>query len=103
MDRRTSMQHPHEKYERLLDRCKMLAPTCTAVAHPCDGPSLAAAAEAAQKGLITPILVGPRAKIEAAATVSGVDISPYQLVDAPHSQASAEAAVKLIREGKAEM
>jgi len=97
------METKHAKYERLLERCKRLAPTPTAVAHPCDETSLRGAIEAADLGLLTPILVGPRAKIQAVAKQSGVDISRYELVDSPHSQAAADAAVRLVREGKAEM
>jgi phosphate acetyltransferase len=97
------MKKKHEKYERLLERCKVLPPTPTAVAHPCDQSSIQGAVEAAELGLITPILVGPRGKIEAVAKQSGIDISPYELIDSPHSNASAEAAVRLVREGKAEM
>ena len=55
----------HEKYQKLLDFCKALPPTPTAVAHPCDESSLRGAVDAAQLGLIAPILVGPRARIEA--------------------------------------
>src|SRR4029077_6927444 len=97
------METKHAKYERLLERCKRLAPTPTAVAHPCDETSLRGAIEAADLGLLTPILVGPRAKIQAVAKQFGIDISRYALVDAPHSQAAADAAVRLVREGKAEM
>jgi phosphate acetyltransferase len=97
------METKHAKYERLLERCKMLMPTPTAVAHPCDETSLRGAIEAADLGLLTPILVGPRAKIQAVAKQSGIDISRYELVDSPHSQASADAAVRLVREGKADM
>jgi len=97
------METKHAKYERLLERCRPLHPTPTAIAHPCDENSLQGAVEAADLGLITPILVGPRAKIQAAAKQCGTDISPYELVDSPHSQAAADAAVRLVREGKAEM
>ena len=97
------MKREHEKYQRLLDRCKTLAPTPTAVAHPCDPSSLAGAVEAAELGLIAPILVGPREKITAAAQESGIDMSSMEIVDAPHSHASAEAAVRLVREGKADL
>ncbi len=97
------MDRKHEKYDRLIARCKGLPPTPTAVAHPCDESSLRGAIEAAEMGLLAPILVGPRSKIEAAARECGKEISGYPLVDAPHSQGSAEAAVRLVREGKAEM
>ena len=97
------MKNKHEKYERLLERCKLLPPTTTAVAHPCDKTSIQGAVEAAELGLLIPILVGPRGKVEAVAKQSGMDISSYEIIDAPHSQAAAEAAVRLVREGKAEM
>jgi len=97
------MSRKHEKYERLLARCKALPPTPTAVAHPCDESSLRGAVEAAELGILKPILVGPRARIEAVAKQHGIDISRFEIVDAPHSQASAEAAVRLASEGKAEM
>ena len=92
----------HEKYERLLAACKGLPPTPTAVAHPCDQSSLQGAVDAAKMGLIAPILVGPRARIEELAKQHGIDIKDLPIVDAPFSHASAEKAVELVREGKAE-
>lgn len=92
----------HEKYQRLIDYCKTLPPTPTAVVHPCDESSLRGAVEAARLGLIAPILVGPRNRIEDVARSSGIDIGAYPIVDAPHSHAAAAAAVQLVREGKAE-
>jgi phosphate acetyltransferase len=92
----------HEKYQRLLEFCKTLPPTPTAVAHPCDESSIRGAVDAAKLGLIQPILVGPRARIEAAAQQADIDISRYEIVDAPYSEASAARAVELVREGRAE-
>jgi len=91
------------KYEELLERCGRLEAVATAVVHPCEGTALSGAIEAAEKGLIVPILVGPRAKIEATADVLGIDVRHFQIVDAPHSHASAVKAVELLREGKAEL
>ncbi|HTP62811.1 MAG TPA: phosphate acetyltransferase [Burkholderiales bacterium] len=96
------MAGKHEKYRRLIERCKALPPTSTAVAHPCDQGSLQAAVEAAKEGLIAPVLVGPRARIEALARQYGIDTAKFQIVDSPHSEASAAAAVALVRGGKAE-
>jgi phosphotransacetylase len=62
------------KYEALLDRCKGLEPIRTAVAHPCEETALAGAIEAAERGLIVPILVGPAARIREIARKSGVDL-----------------------------
>ncbi len=97
------MERKHEKYERLIARCKALTPVPTAVAHPCDESSLRGAVEAAELGILQPILVGPRDKIEAVAAQFQLDISSYEIVDAPHSHAAADLAVQLVREGKAEL
>src|SRR5687767_5126471 len=91
------------KYERLLERCKGLAPVPTAVAHPCEETALSGAVEAAQAGLITPILVGSRKKIEEIAKGAGIDLGNLEVVDTPHSVASASQAVALVREGRAEV
>jgi phosphate acetyltransferase len=97
------MERKHEKYQQLIARCQGLTPVPTAVAHPCDESSLRGAVEAAELGILQPILVGPRDKIEAVAAQFKLDISGYQLVDAPHSHAAAEMAVQRVREGQAEL
>ncbi len=91
------------KYEQLLLRCKSLEPVPTAVAHPCEETALSAAVEAANKGLIIPILVGPLVKIESTARSAGIDLGNFQIIDVPHSHASATKAVELLREGQAEV
>jgi phosphate acetyltransferase len=88
-------------YPALIERCAALAPIATAIAHPCDESSLRGAIEAAEAGLIRPILVGPEAKIRALAEQSGIDLGPYQVVDAAHSHAAAQQAVALVRAGEA--
>jgi len=96
------MGNNHEKYERLIARCKALPPTPTAVAHPCDESSLRGAVDAARAGLIAPILVGPAARIREVAAQAGLDISAYPIVEAGFSEDSAAKAVELVRAGKAE-
>ena len=91
------------KYERLLARCERLAPVPTAVAHPCEATALEGAVEAAQLGLIAPLLVGPANKIAETARSAGIDLGNLPIVDVPHSHAAATKAVELIREGKAEI
>jgi phosphate acetyltransferase len=71
------------------------------VAHPCDESSLAGAVDAARLGLIAPILVGPKARINEVAKKSGIDVSKFEIVDAAHSQESAARAVELVRAGRA--
>jgi phosphate acetyltransferase len=90
------------KYERLLLKCRSLEPVPAAVAHPCEKTALSGAVEAAEKKLIRPILVGPSTKIEAVAKAAGIDLGNLQIVDTPHSNASAVKAVELVRGGQAE-
>ena len=96
------MDRKHEKYQRLLAVVKPLPPLPTVVVHPCDESSLSAAVEAAQMGLIAPILVGPKARIVAVAREHAIDISGFEIVDTPHSHASAAEGVRLVHEGRAE-
>ena len=97
------MAHTHKKYQLLIERCRSLPPTPTAVAHPCDRSSLEGALDAARLGLIKPTLVGPAARIAAVAAECQLDISPYPVIDAGFSQESAEKAVALVRSGQAEI
>ncbi len=92
----------HERYERLIAACKGLAPTPTAVAHPCDESSLKGALDAASMGLIAPILVGPQGRIREVAKAARLEVGSLEIVDAEYSQESAARAVALVREGRAE-
>ncbi|EDZ99423.1 Phosphate butyryltransferase [Burkholderia sp. H160] len=96
------MESRHVKYHELIAQCRNRAPMPLAVVHPCDRSSLQGAVEAAQQGLIAPTLVGPRERIVSVASECGLSIADYPIVDTPFSEASAAAAVQLVREGKAE-
>ena len=73
------------KYDRLIAEAKRVAAAKAIVVHPCDETSLRGAIEAAKIGLIIPTLVGPVAKIERVAREHQIDISVFEVVDAPHS------------------
>ncbi len=94
---------PLTKYERLIAEAGKVPAVRTLVAHPCDESSLRGATEAAAAGIIIPILVGPAARITRTAHEHGLDISGFEIIDAPHSKAAAAKAVALIREGKGEL
>jgi phosphate acetyltransferase len=91
-----------ERYLQLIRMCEGLPTLPTAVVHPCSEDSLVGAVEAAQADLITPILIGPEAKIQALAASVGIDVSPYRLIASEHSHHSAELAVGLVRNGEAQ-
>ncbi|MBN8442941.1 MAG: bifunctional enoyl-CoA hydratase/phosphate acetyltransferase [Thauera sp.] len=90
------------RYSHLLSISSGLSPIPIAVAHPCDKESLAGPVQAAAAGLVTPILVGPEAKIRSVAEEFGLDISRFEIIDTAHSHESAAVAVALCRSGKAE-
>jgi len=98
------MDHPGTgKYERMLERCKGLAPIPTAVAYPCEETALAGAIDAGAQGLIVPILVGPAATIHEIAKAHNINLTGIEIIDVAGSKASAAKAVALVREGKAEL
>lgn len=92
----------NDAFRRILRRCYALPPVSCAIVHPCDRDSLLGPIEAAKKGLITPILVGPEFKIRAVADAERVDISSYRIVSTEHSHDSAQKAVAMARSGEIE-
>ena len=92
----------HDKYQQFVDRCAKLGAVPTAVVHPCDRASLEGAIQAAEAHLISPVLVGPEARIRSVAAAEGIDIARYEIVDSEHSDAAAAKAVVLARAGKVE-
>jgi len=91
-----------DAFARLFRACENLQPVSCAIVHPCDRDSLLGPIEAARRGLIVPVLVGPADRIQAVARAEGVDLSPYRLVAVPHSHAAAAKAVELARSGEVE-
>ena len=87
---------------RLLDHVRPMGATPMGVVHPCDALSLSGALDARAAGLITPVLIGPRARIMAVAQENGLDISGIDIEDVPHSHAAAARAVELVAQGRVE-
>jgi len=94
---------PASKYERLIARAKQVAAATTIVVHPCEETALRGPIQAAEAGIIVPILVGPVAKIAAVAREHRLDIGRFEIVDVPHSDAAAAKAVELIHQSKGEL
>jgi phosphate acetyltransferase len=97
------VQVQHSKYDRLIAAAKEVPSAKTVLVHPCDETSLRGGLEAAELGIINPILVGPVERISSVAKQCGLDIGRCELVDAEHSEAAANKAVELIHAGKGEL
>jgi phosphate acetyltransferase len=86
----------------LFRACEGIPPVTCAVVHPCDRDSLLGPVQAARRGLIAPVLVGPDEKIREVARAAEVDLSPYRIVPTAHSVESAARSVELARAGEVE-
>ncbi|KAF1712597.1 enoyl-CoA hydratase [Pseudoxanthomonas kalamensis DSM 18571] len=88
--------------QRLLQHTASLPAIRVAVIHPCDALSLSAALEARDAGLIVPVLIAPRARLEAVAAETGLDLDGLEIEDVPHSHAAAARAAELAAGGQVE-
>ncbi|QWD63706.1 bifunctional enoyl-CoA hydratase/phosphate acetyltransferase [Polynucleobacter sp. MWH-UH2A] len=94
---------PEARFHELLGKARNLDPVFCAVVHPCDVESLMGAVDSAVAGLIKPILIGPAKKILSIAAAASINISPYELIDVPHSHAAADKAADMAVDRKVEM
>ncbi|MGU3629567.1 bifunctional enoyl-CoA hydratase/phosphate acetyltransferase [Comamonas sp. C24C] len=93
---------PRPHLQQLIDQARARGPIPVAVAYPCDASSLQAAMQAAEAGLIKPLLAGPRQRIEAAARSAGLDLSAAEIhATADDSRIAAAQAAALCRDGQA--
>lgn len=90
-------------FRNIIERMRDYEPIPMAVAHPCSKTALQGAMDAARESIVDPILVGPKGRIQMVADQLELDISSFEIVDTPHSHASAAEAVALCRSGRAEM
>ncbi|MCF3936723.1 bifunctional enoyl-CoA hydratase/phosphate acetyltransferase [Acuticoccus sp. M5D2P5] len=90
----------HDRYEAFVKEAQSRPPMKAAVVHPCSAAAILGAVEVQNEGLLEPILVGPKAKIEAAAEAAKVSIAGFTLVDVPHSHAAAERGVEMAVAGE---
>lgn len=94
---------PRTRLETWLASQAAATPVRCAVVHPCDEASLAGAMEAASRGLIQPVLVGPLARLQKLAEACGLALDTIACVDVPHSHAAAAAAAGMAAAGDVEM
>jgi phosphotransacetylase/acyl dehydratase len=91
-----------DAFAQLIKGCQGCEPIPCAIVHPCDRDSLTGAIEAAKRGFIIPVLVGPEDKIRHAADEAKIDLGPYRIISTEHSHASAAKSVELARTGEVE-
>ncbi len=87
-------------FHELVAKAKSLEPIRMAVVHPIDRGALLGALQAAQEGLIIPVLVGPEDRIRSVAAAHDLDIAGLELIATEHSHDAAATAVQLARSGQ---
>ncbi len=90
----------HRHFNRMIERARTLPALPTAIVAPDDPNSLEGAVMAAREGLIDPIFVGARGRIEAAAAELGEDIGAFELIDVEDESEAAGRAVAMVHEGR---
>jgi phosphate acetyltransferase len=93
--------HLHEHgahYQQLIEATKDMVPIRVAVVHPCDKISLLGAIEAKNKGVIEPILIGPKDKIMAIAAEASCNLDGVKIINVAHSHAAAAAAADAVHQ-----
>ncbi|MEM8630202.1 MAG: bifunctional enoyl-CoA hydratase/phosphate acetyltransferase [Pseudomonadota bacterium] len=91
----------HRHFERLIDQARQLPPMVCAVIAPEEPKSLGGALLAAEKGIISPILIGSLTMIEAAAKKLDRGLSGLEIIDEPNHHLAAGRGVDLVADGQA--
>ena len=77
---RQQRQVAEHRLEGLIERCRTLKPMLTGVVHPCSADALIGAIEAADAGLILPVLYAPETEIRRIADHAHLNIATCRIV-----------------------
>jgi phosphate acetyltransferase len=95
-------EHRHAWYDYLMSLNKNFPKLKTAIVHPLDQESLEGAIASAESGIIDPVLIGPKEKINSLAKELNLNIDQYTIIDAKHSHAAVEISVSMVQKGEVE-
>jgi phosphate acetyltransferase len=90
----------HDRYDSFVQDARALPMIQVAIVHPCSPEAILAAVEIRDEGLLEPLLIGPEARIRAAAEVAKVSLDGIEIHSVEHSHAAAARAVELAASGK---
>ena len=93
----------HDRFDGYVKQARDSGIIPAAIVHPCSPEAVIAAIEVYEQYLLKPVLIGPEAKIRAAAEAAQVSIDDLEIVNTPHSHAAAERAVEMASAGKVGM
>ncbi|WP_434111030.1 bifunctional enoyl-CoA hydratase/phosphate acetyltransferase [Paraburkholderia caffeinilytica] len=90
----------HDRYAAFIRDARSGPALRTAIVHPCSADAIKAAIEARDEGLLDLLLIGPEARIRAAAEAAHVSLDGVDIEAVEHSHAAAARAVELGAAGK---
>jgi len=96
------LREPGAHYRGLVARAATMAPLKAAVVFPSEPNALYGIFEAAQAGLIEPILVGPEVPLRLVAETLELNLDAFPLVTTPDGRTAAARAVAMARSGEVE-
>ena len=91
----------HDRYDAFIESAKASPTVRAAIVHPCSAVAIKGAVEVRDEDLLEPVLIGPRAKIEAAAEKASVSLDGFEIIETEHSHAAAAKAVEMATTGEA--
>ncbi|MBA3661405.1 MAG: bifunctional enoyl-CoA hydratase/phosphate acetyltransferase [Gammaproteobacteria bacterium] len=94
-----TLRRPYSLFEPFLDRAKAIGPLRAGVVYPVHPKIIAAVSDAKERGLIEPVLIGPRDRIYAAAKEAKINIGGFALIETEHCHAAIVRGVQLARDG----
>lgn len=94
-----ALRRPYSLFDHYLEKAKKLGALKAGVILPVHVKIIQAIEAATQAGMLDPIFIGPKARIQQVAKEAGVDISQYEVIDVDHSHAAINKAITLAREG----
>ncbi|GAB5467052.1 MAG: bifunctional enoyl-CoA hydratase/phosphate acetyltransferase [Rhodospirillales bacterium] len=89
----------HQHFDRLMATASALPPLRTAIVAPEEPSDLAAALLAAERGLIVPLLIGPKTALRRMATKAKLDLGETEIHDAADPVAATHLAAELAGKG----
>ena len=97
-----SLRHTQALFQTYLNQAKKLSPLRTGVIFPVHEKILIATAAATKAGLISPILIGPSAKIISVAESAQIDIKHFEMLEVENVQHALVKAMQLARDNHVE-
>jgi phosphate acetyltransferase len=96
-----SATEPNDFFTLLIRRAQLLKRLPVAVCWPCTDVALSGAVEAAEAGIVEPILVGPSRELKLVAEISGLSLDAYTIVEAGSEEEAAAKSTELCATGQA--